>query len=253
MVTGFGLLHQRVSLTHALIAVLVASELFVAVRRVGLDFHRSEESQRATITLSRLDTAETHATSDCFSAVDLVAIDGAVPLTFRVRPGERLLLTGPSGVGKTSTLLALLGWHAPVSGTVAAPTGPFAYVAPTSPLLAGTIRENLLLANNDRDVEAETLLTCLGLSARLCNLDTSIGSDASLLSSGERVRLVLARALLNGAQFLLLDDIAGVLDETSRDAVRQLLSSATQLGIIEATVATPLLRDAIEMKCAREY
>ena len=64
------------------------------------------------------------------------------------------------------------------------------------------------------------------------------------MSSGERVRLVLARALLHGSTLLVLDDVAGVLDASARDDVRHVLEELTNVAVIEATVDTPLLTTA---------
>jgi ABC-type lipoprotein export system ATPase subunit len=66
------------------------------------------------------------------------------------------------------------------------------------------------------------------------------------LSAGERVRVLLARAVLAGAPLLVLDDLAGVLDEESRGQVRDVLGDLVDVAIIEATVDTPLLQDVTE-------
>jgi ABC-type lipoprotein export system ATPase subunit len=66
------------------------------------------------------------------------------------------------------------------------------------------------------------------------------------MSSGERVRLILARAILNGASLLMLDDVAGVLDAGARDDVRNALGQLGDLAIIEATVDSPLLMTATQ-------
>ena len=54
MVVGFGLLGGRISLVRALVAVLVTSELFVQVRRYGVEFHRRDDAQHALETLETL-------------------------------------------------------------------------------------------------------------------------------------------------------------------------------------------------------
>ncbi|MDE3222482.1 MAG: hypothetical protein KGL79_03510, partial [Acidobacteriota bacterium] len=66
-------------------------------------------------------------------------------------------------------------------------------------------------------------------------------ADGRGLSDGERIRVVLARALLQGVATLVIDDVAGLLDETSRQAVRRALERRTTLTIIEASVDRPLL------------
>ncbi len=53
----------------------------------------------------------------------------------------------------------------------------------------------------------------------------------------------MARGLLAGAELLVLDDVAGVLDEDNRQRVRLVIEKAG-VAVIEATVDTPLLRDA---------
>ncbi len=63
------------------------------------------------------------------------------------------------------------------------------------------------------------------------------------MSSGERVRLLIARAFLANAVVLVLDDIAGVLDEENRREVRRALEERSNLAVIEATVDTPLLQN----------
>ncbi len=72
----------------------------------------------------------------------------------------------------------------------------------------------------------------------------SSSRDGRGLSSGERVRIVLARALLQHVALLVLDDVSGVLDEDARRAVRTTLDGEPNLAIIEATVDTPLLSGA---------
>jgi ATP-binding cassette, subfamily C, bacterial CydD len=51
MVVGFALLGGRITLEHALIAVLVTSEIFTHVRRYGVEFHRREDSERSLATV----------------------------------------------------------------------------------------------------------------------------------------------------------------------------------------------------------
>ena len=81
---------------------------------------------------------------------------------------------------------------------------------------------------------------------RFDDLDTELLADGRGLSSGERVRLVLARALLHHVALVVLDDVSGVLDEDARRAVRATLEGLPDLAIIEASVDTPLLSDAID-------
>jgi ABC-type transport system involved in cytochrome bd biosynthesis fused ATPase/permease subunit len=246
MVVGFGLLGGRISLLRALVAVLVTSELFAQVRRFGVEFHRRDDAQRALTLLESLTIAPRHLSDGVLLVVeDLVteAHDGGVSLC--VRRGDRVVITGPSGVGKTTLLHTLLDWRLAKAGSPQRSDEPIGYVSAESSLLSGSLRENLTLGSAITDNDLFARLTSLGLvGARFEDLDIKLLSDGRGMSSGERVRLVLARALLNGSTLLVLDDVAGVLDAGARDDVRRVLEELSDLAVIEATVDTPLLTTA---------
>jgi ABC-type transport system involved in cytochrome bd biosynthesis fused ATPase/permease subunit len=78
------------------------------------------------------------------------------------------------------------------------------------------------------------------LGPRFDNLDTELLADGKGISTGEKVRLVMARALLAQPDLLILDDVAGVLDDDSRRLVCGVLDAYPSLSVVEATVDTPL-------------
>ena len=73
------------------------------------------------------------------------------------------------------------------------------------------------------------------------NLDQELSPDGEGLSSGERVRLLIARALLHDVSLLVLDDITGLLDAANVLLVRQALAARPWLSVVEATVDEALL------------
>jgi ATP-binding cassette, subfamily C, bacterial CydCD len=245
MVVGFALLHGHISLLRALVAVLVTAELFVHVRRYGVAFHRRENAQNALATL-RARGAPTASTAEpLLEAHALRTIASDDTLDLRVLAGEHILVTGPSGCGKTTLLRTLLDWTAPREGTVERADARIAHVSAESPLLSRSLWDNVVTGVNHDPREVRALLDALGLtSTRFTDLDVILEPDGRGLSSGERVRLVLARGLLARAQLLILDDVAGVLDEENRQRVRRVLARDTHAAIIEATVDTPLLEHA---------
>ena len=163
-------------------------------------------------------------------------------VSLRLRRGDRLVITGPSGVGKTTLLHTLLEWRPAREGTIQRSDDPVGYVSVESSLLSGSLRENLTLGASISDDELFGRLRTLGLSGeRFNDLDAELLRDGRGMSSGERVRLVLARALLNGSVVLVLDDVAGVLDADARNDVRLALDQLDDIAIIEATVDTPLI------------
>lgn len=241
MVVGFALLGGRVSLEHALIAVLVTSEIFTHVRRFGVEFHRREDAERSLNLLDDRVTTPSGATTSLIDATDLVTAANERAFDVVLDPGQSLLVTGPSGSGKTTLLDTLLGWRDPTAGTVARTNAPIGHVSVESALLSGTLRDNLTLGGAMSDDDIRSRLSSLGLTGpRFDDLDTSLLADGRGLSTGEKVRVLLARALLARPALLVLDDVAGVLDDEARRRVRDVLADAT-VGVIEATVDTALL------------
>lgn len=246
MVVGFALLGGRISLVRALVAVLVTSELFVQVRRFGVEFHRRDDAQRALATLGVSTTSLPLTSSEeLLVATALVTEANTTVIDLVIRRGDRVVITGPSGAGKTTLLHTMLGWRPLVAGVATRTKRSIGYVSVESALLSGSLRDNLTLGVPLGDDEVVRRLQSLGLEGeRFSDLDVELLSDGRGLSSGERVRLVLARVLLSEPTLVVLDDVAGVLDADARDSVRRALAALPHLAVLEATVDTPLLADA---------
>ncbi len=242
MVVGFGLLDGRISLLRALIAVLVTAELFGHVRRYGVAFHRREDATSAQAVLDAHDPLDVSSDGTLLEVEALTTHASDSRVDLRVKRGDRVLVTGPSGSGKTTLLHTLIGWSAPREGAVRRGTAPIAYVSAESPLLSQSLWDNLTLGEAYERGVVRTLLARLGLDTdRFADLDHRLDADGRGLSNGERVRLVLARALLARPALILLDDVAGVLDVANRERVSRVLNEHTDVAIIEATVDAPLL------------
>lgn len=144
--------------------------------------------------------------------------------------GDFCVITGLSGIGKSTLLKLLLGVYEPTGGEIsfvtdggeypikARPQGMFAYVPQGNLLFSGTIRENISFVRSEAD-EAEVLeaarIACVTdfLADLPDGLDTVIGEKGFGLSEGQVQRISIARAILLKAPILLLDESTSALDE----------------------------------------
>jgi ATP-binding cassette subfamily C protein CydC len=171
--------------------------------------------------------------------------------------GRRIAVVGPSGSGKSTLLLTLAGLLPPTEGKVMVDDADLATLDPArirrtvhlcaddAHVFTTTVRENLRVANPQADdtdlcwaVDRAGLTGWLsGLAA---GLDTMIGDPSGPgaggwpLSGGERRRLLVARALLSGADILLVDEPAEHLDLRTADALVEELF-ATGLTVVVVT------------------
>lgn len=156
-------------------------------------------------------------------------------VSFTVDAGETVALTGASGIGKSTLLLAVAGLHPVAAGRIllgdapvemvpeAALRGAVTLLPQRSGLMAGTVAEALRLAAptaSDADLwGALAAVQLADLVAGRDGLDMKIGARGAGLSGGEARRLALARALCRRPQVLLLDEPTEGLDRATAEAV----------------------------------
>ncbi|KAI9059152.1 multidrug resistance-associated ABC transporter [Trametes sanguinea] len=137
------------------------------------------------------------------------------------RRGRINLVVGPTGSGKTSLLMALLGeMHARPMGPesfVSLPRdGGVAYAAQESWVLSDTIRNNILFGAPYDEVRYAKVIKQCALERDLSLFDagdkTEVGEKGITLSGGQKARITLARAVYSSAEILLLDDVLAALD-----------------------------------------
>jgi len=166
-------------------------------------------------------------------------------ISFEAERGKRTALVGPSGAGKSTILALIERFYDPTSGVVRLGgidirgldrtdlRSQIGYVEQDAPVLAGTIRQNLLLGAPDAtDEQCIAVLASVNLTEVLQRnpqgLDAAVGEDGVMLSGGERQRLAIARTLLAAPPILLLDESTSSLDGLNEQMLREAIDAVAE-------------------------
>jgi len=148
-----------------------------------------------------------------------------------VRPGEGLIIMGPSGSGKSSLLRAIAGLASSGRGTIVRPSLKHMLFLPQRPyMVLGSLRNQLLYPFINRyrfDEELLQILERVNLP-RLADQFGGLDAEAdwpNVLSIGEQQRLAFARVLLAKPRYVMLDEATSALDAAKEDRLYQLLSA----------------------------
>ncbi len=172
---------------------------------------------------------------------DPPALDG---LSLQVDGGETVAVVGRSGAGKSTLVNLLLRFYDPQAGVirmggcdlrdlpVATVRAMTAVVSQDALAFHGTIRANMLLARPDAteaQLRAALSAACLDefVAKQADGLNTVVGERGARLSGGERQRLAIARALLQDAPILILDEATASVDVANEAAIQAALDELT--------------------------
>ncbi|WP_347354397.1 ABC transporter transmembrane domain-containing protein [Intrasporangium sp.] len=317
VVVGLRLSFGTMPLATGLVAILLAPEAYWPIRRVGAEFHAAADGAVALEEIlgqltpapngpfaSGPGRAPVGSTSDGPLAAERHSLPAASTpqgpfaelrhveyryaaelapvlrdLSLRLRPGLTVL-TGPSGVGKSTLLELLAGLRTPTRGTIVAPAAHLMTQRPFIP--AGSVRQALTLSHplapapplpapplSRVDVLARpagrantstrvggggavgsdeglwAALRRVGLDGVVAGLpgglDAALGDDGFGLSAGQRRRIALARAWLSSEQLILLDEPTAHLDADAARLAHDLILELAQRRVVIAVTHRPEL------------
>lgn len=168
-------------------------------------------------------------------------------------PGDRVLIQGTSGEGKSTLMLLFSGLLAPTKGSIFYDNHSFneellyqvrsriAYAAPDAHLFRNSIRENLCLGKDYKEEEIQEAIDKARLGEVVANLpgglDGFIGENGSNLSLGERQRVMLARIFLKKPHIVFLDEATTNLDLGLEEAILKDLVEALDKDSILIMIA----------------
>src|SRR3989440_3865509 len=252
---GVRLVDGGIGLQAGLTVLILAPELYAPLRRLGAQFHASADGVAvAERMLAQLEAPASAARSGRLvpfspaeAPVRLEAVSFAYPsrprlvldrLDLDLLPSETVALVGPSGVGKSTVAMLLLGFAEPTAGRITVGglnlsdcrldvwRRQIAWVPQRPTIFRGTIAGNIRLgapkASDQRTREAAMLAGAdRFIQAQPPGYATLVGDRGRPLSAGERRRIALARAFLRDAPLVILDEPTADLDRTSADVVAE--------------------------------
>lgn len=267
---------ERLSLAQALFVLALAPEFYLPLRRLAAAYHDKQlgEAARERLAAPTMDDRASATAMKPLANPPAILFDGVViahqdrdigPFSFLVPAGQVTALTGPTGVGKSSLLHALLGQTTIRSGAILIDGEPLpdgglrgsvSWAGQGVALIPASIADNIRLAAPDADDAA------LSVAIEGAALDSLIASrnkgtaamldpSGSGLSGGERRRIGIARALLRDAPLWLLDEPTADLDEAMAAALTAHMIAAsrgrTLLMVTHSAMAAALADHRVQL------
>lgn len=264
---GLRLLYGRLDFLHGFFILLIAPEFYLPLRMLGQRFHAAMSGVSAAQTIfTLLDEAVTASAWSRISfdrgkpsqserplaplqRIRFEDVDFIYPgrpemtlqgITFEIRQGQKVVLIGPSGAGKTTLVYLLLGFLQPSRGQITIDDHPLSHIpfeewrnlitwVPQTPyIFNASLAWNVRMADPEAPEEA---LVAAGRQAFLGEVlerhsqawNMVVGEGGAGLSGGEAQRVALARAFLKNAPLLVMDEPTAHLDPDLEVRLEQMI------------------------------
>lgn len=171
-------------------------------------------------------------------------------LNIEIKRGDKILVRGPSGIGKSTFAKCLAGHLKNYDGHISIDDIPYSalcirdirktvlYVGPDETLFTDTLKENLTIGMIDENLLAQVfnIARLNGITEKRTDvIDFKILENGENLSKGERARVILARALYHKPQILIIDETLSNISEKSEDKILEQLLKIEDLTLIYIT------------------
>ncbi|KAI5057619.1 hypothetical protein GOP47_0027634, partial [Adiantum capillus-veneris] len=205
-----GLIEAIVSLRRLSTFLLASATTFESIEKLSLKVElrtthilkEQESLEDSAISIQNASFSWAHSAQQC-------QIEHLKSINLTVPKGNKVLVLGEVGSGKSSLLQAILGEMRQLIGEHLW-QGNFAYVPQTPWIISGTVRDNILFGKPFLKDRYESVLSACALDVdvkRMSGKDLCIiGEQGFNLSGGQRSRLALARAVYQDCDILLFDD-----------------------------------------------
>lgn len=250
----------NIDVSGCLFIILLSADFFIPMRQLGSFFHIAMNGMAASDKIFKLldidesspatkkiaDNIDIECKGLCFSYDENREILHNVNMNFK--RGSFTAIVGKSGCGKSTVASILTGKNKGFKGSVtigdilineiseSSLMKSITYIGHNSYIFKGTVRENLLMANDVDDNKLWQTLEKVNLADFLKSengLDTVIDEKASNISGGQRQRLALARALLHNSRIYIFDEATSNIDvESENDIMAQIAELAKSKTVI---------------------
>lgn len=280
---GLRLVSGSMTLQAGLLVLILVPEVYLPLRQVGVHFHAAADglgAARQLVDILEIEPIESGQLSPdqlgtagiAFRDVELTYPGRSAPalqsLNVDFVPGKITALVGPSGCGKSTILAILARFIDPTKGEVSvvghggshriqdfdveAWRSKVYWIGQHPELVSGTIAENVRLGRPEiTDDQVNQSLTTMGLRPLVAELalgiHTPVGEAGRLLSVGQTRRVALARALVSGADVLLLDEPTAALDLETEAAVLAAIGQIAQTSTVIVVAHRPALIAAADV------